>query len=104
MHDTRGLLLRVLHYLKAVASIGPERARSNGAMVVAEMKRIPTEDPLFGKGRIREDGRKIHDMHLFRVSLAVSRDPWDLYELVHTTPGEQAFRPMAAGGCPLIRA
>jgi len=68
------------------------------------MKRLPTDDPLFGKGRIREDGRKIHDMHLYRVKPpAASHDSWDLYDLARTTPGEQAFRPMGEGGCPLVR-
>ncbi len=100
-----GCYAGVLHYLKAVAAIGTDAARADGAATVAAMKRLPTEDALFGPGRIREDGRKIHDMHLFRVKPARSvRDPWDLYDLVHTTPGEQAFRPMAGGGCPLIPA
>ena len=93
----------VLHYLRAVATLGPEVAHGDGAAVVAAMKAVPTDDPLFGRGRIRADGRKIHDMHLFRVKPpAASHGPWDLYDLVHTTPGEQAFRPMAGGGCPLV--
>ena len=93
----------VLHYLRAVATLGPEAAHADGAAVVAAMKAMPTDDPLFGRGRIRADGRKIHDMHLFRVKPpAASHDPWDLYDLVHTTPGEQAFRPMSGGGCPLV--
>ena len=93
----------VLHYLRAVATLGPEVAHGDGAAVVAAMKAVPTDDPLFGRGRIRADGRKIHDMHLFRVKTpAASHGPWDLYDLVHTTPGEQAFRPMAGGGCPLV--
>ena len=97
-----GCYAGVLHYLKAIASM-PEAARADGAAAVAAMKRLPTDDPLFGKGRIREDGRKIHDMHLYRVkSPAASRDPWDLYDLVHTTPGEQAFRPLREGNCPLV--
>ncbi len=99
-----GCYAGALHYLKAVASLGPEAARADGAGVVAEMKRLPTDDPLFGRGRIREDGRKIHDMHLYRVkSPAASHNSWDLYDLVHTTPGEQAFRPLNEGGCPLVR-
>ena len=98
-----GCYAGVLHYLKAVASLGPEAARADGAAVVAEMKRLPTDDPLFGKGRIREDGRKIHDMHLYRVKPpAASHGSWDLYDLVRTTPGEQAFRPVGEGGCPLV--
>jgi len=99
-----GCYAGVLHYLKAVASLGPEAARADSAAVVAEMKRLPTDDPLFGKGRIRKDGRKMHDMHLYRVKPpAASRDSWDLYDLVRTMPGEQAFRPVGEGGCPLVR-
>ena len=93
----------VLHYLRAVDAMGLAAAQADGAAAVAQMKRMPTHDGLFGDGRIREDGRKMHDVHLFRVKRpAASREPWDLYDLVHTTPAEQAFRPMAAGGCPLI--
>lgn len=98
-----GCYAGVLHYLKAVAAIGPDAAR-DGAAAIAQMKRMPTDDALFGGGRIREDGRKIHDMHLFRVKTpAASKGDWDLYELVRTVPGEQAFRPLAAGGCSLVR-
>ena len=97
----------VLHVLRAAAALGAGAAWTapawtDGAALVAAMKRLPTDDPLFGPGRIREDGRKLHDMHLFRVKPpARSRDSWDLYDLVRTTPGEQAFRPMAEGGCAL---
>jgi branched-chain amino acid transport system substrate-binding protein len=99
-----GCYAGVLHYLKAVAAIGVDAARADGAAAIAQMKRMPTEDALFGPGRIREDGRKIHHMHLFRVKApASSKGDWDLYELVRTTPGEQAFRPLSAGLCPLVR-
>ncbi len=98
-----GCYSEVSHYLAAVAVIGVDAARADGAAAVAQMKRMPATDGLFGPGRIREDGRKIHDMHLFRVkSPAASKGEWDLYELIATTPGEQAFRPMATGGCPLV--
>jgi branched-chain amino acid transport system substrate-binding protein len=67
------------------------------------MKAMPTDDPLFGKGTIRADGRKIHPMYLFAVkSPAESKGPWDYYKLVSTIPPEQAFRPLAEGGCPLV--
>jgi hypothetical protein len=57
-----------------------------------------------GRSDLTEDGRKIHDMHLFRVKApASSKGDWDLYDLVRTTPGEQAFRPLSAGLCPLVR-
>ena len=98
-----GCYAGVLHYLKAVAAMGTDAARRDGAAAVAAMKALPTDDPLFGQGRIRVDGRKLHDMHLFRVRApAAVRDPWDIYDLVHTTPGEQAFRPLKDGGCPLV--
>jgi branched-chain amino acid transport system substrate-binding protein len=71
--------------------------------VVAAMKAMPTDDPLFGKGTIRQDGRKIHPMHLFQVkSPDESKGPWDVYKAVATIPADQAFRPLAEGGCPLV--
>ena len=99
-----GCYTGVLHYLRAAASIGVAAAKADGAAAIAAMKRLPVNDAVFGPGNVREDGRKIHAVHLFRVKTpAASKGPWDLYDLVHTTPGEQAFRPLAAGGCPLIR-
>lgn len=93
----------VLHYLKAVAALGVDAAKTSGAATVAKMKEIPTDDIAFGKGRLREDGRKIYDMHLFQVKgPGQSTQPWDYYRLVRTIPGDEAFRPLAAGNCPLI--
>jgi len=94
-----GAYASLLHYFKAVKA-----ANSNdGSIVATEMKRIPTDDPLFGKGTVRADGRKIHDMHLFQVkSPAESKHPWDYYKLVRTIPGDEAFRPLNRGGCPLV--
>ena len=67
------------------------------------MKELPTDDPLFGKGVIRADGRKLHPMYLFEVkSPAESKGPWDYYKLVRTIPAEEAFRPLDQGGCPLV--
>jgi branched-chain amino acid transport system substrate-binding protein len=94
-----GVYASVLHYLKAV-----EQAKSadDGRVVVAAMKTIPTDDPLFGKGTIRADGRKMHPMHLFTTKTAQeSKGPWDFYNLVRSIPAEEAFRPLAEGGCPL---
>ncbi|MEE7462684.1 ABC transporter permease [Methylobacterium fujisawaense] len=94
----------VLHYLKAVSAMGVATARTSGAAVVRQMKQMATDDDVFGKGRIREDGRKIHDMHLFQVKTpSESKSSWDLYKLVSTTSGEDAFRPMNAGNCPMVR-
>ena len=95
-----GVYAAVLHYLKAVDKIG---GATDGKAVVAAMKAIPTDDPLFGKGVIRPDGRKIHPMYLFQVKApAESKGPWDYYKLLATIPAEQAFRPLKDGGCPLV--
>jgi branched-chain amino acid transport system substrate-binding protein len=91
---------RLLHWMRALEALPPEKARS-GTAVVEQMKALPTEDPLFGKGVIRADGRKIHDMYLFTVkSPGESRGPYDYYKLVSTIPGDQAFRPLDQGACP----
>ncbi|TGE00684.1 ABC transporter substrate-binding protein [Methylobacterium nonmethylotrophicum] len=94
-----GVYAGLLHYLKAVAA-----TKSKDAKVVMEwMKANPTDDPLFGKGLIRPDGRKIHDMYLFEVKKpAESKGPWDLYNKLATIPADQAFKPMSQGGCPLV--
>ena len=68
------------------------------------MKEMPTDDKLFGKGTVRQDGRKTHPMYLFEVkSPAESKGPWDYYKLRATIPAEEAFRPIAEGGCPLVK-
>ncbi|MBD0272328.1 MAG: hypothetical protein ICV73_10410 [Acetobacteraceae bacterium] len=80
---------------------GPARVRRRA---VPEMKRAPFRDPLFGDMAVRQDGRAVHAMHLFEVKKPEgSRHPFGYYKLVHTIPGEQAYRPMAEGGCPLVR-
>ena len=95
-----GVYAGVLHYLKAVEEL---KSAKDGKAVVAKMKEMPTDDPLFGKGEVRADGRKIHDMYLFEVKKPEeSKGPWDYYKLVSTTPAEQAFRPISEGGCPLV--
>lgn len=92
----------VLHWMKAIDGMDKARAR-DGAAVVAKMKEVPTDDPLFGKGRVRADGRVIHDIFLFQVKTPAESDaPYDVYKLVSTIPGEQAFRPVAQGGCKLV--
>ena len=68
------------------------------------MKAMPTDDPLFGKGVIREDGRMVHDMYLFEVKKpAESKGEWDLYKKLETIPGDQVFRPLNEGNCPLVK-
>jgi branched-chain amino acid transport system substrate-binding protein len=96
-----GVYSAVLHYLKAVEAL---KSDAPGDKVVAKMKELPTSDPVFGKGRVRQDGRKIHDMYLFEVKKpAESKGAWDYYKLRSTTPAEQAFRPEKDGGCPLVK-
>jgi branched-chain amino acid transport system substrate-binding protein len=95
-----GVYSAVLHFLKAVDKVG---AATDGRAVVAAMKALPTDDPLFGKGRIREDGRKLHPMYLLQVkSPEESKGDWDYYKVISTIPAEQAFRPMSEGNCPLV--
>jgi branched-chain amino acid transport system substrate-binding protein len=95
-----GVYASVMHYLKAVQAVGSKDA----AAVMAKMKEMPTDDPLFGKGVVRVDGRKVHDMYLFRVKKpADSKGEWDLYETVATIPADKAFRPLADGGCSLVK-
>jgi branched-chain amino acid transport system substrate-binding protein len=95
-----GVYAGALHYLKAVEALKDK----DTAKVMAKMKEMPTEDPLFGKGVIRPDGRKIHDMYLFEVKKpSESKAPWDLYKQLATIPADQAFRPLNEGGCPLVK-
>ena len=93
----------VTHYLKAVRRDWPDKAKASGRAVIEQMKAMPTEDPLFGKGMVRKDGRVIHDMYLFEVkSPEQSKEPWDYYNLKRTVPAAQAFRPIDQGGCSLV--
>jgi branched-chain amino acid transport system substrate-binding protein len=94
----------VLHYLKCATTMGVDKATASGRAAVEQMKATPTDDPLFGKGKVRIDGRVIHDMYLFEVkSPAQSKEPWDYYTLRRTIPADQAFRPLDQGGCALVR-
>ena len=93
-----GVYASVLHYLKAVEATKSKDA----ATVMAKMKETPSDDPLFGKGEVRADGRHIHDMYLFEVKKPEeSKGDWDLYKTVATIPAAEAFRPLADGGCSL---
>jgi branched-chain amino acid transport system substrate-binding protein len=94
----------VMHYLTACAVLGPDKAKASGRAVMEQMKATPTDDPLFGKGAVRRDGRVIHDMHLFQVkSPADSKEPWDYYTHKRTVPATDAFRPIDEGGCHLLQ-
>jgi len=88
-----------LHWLKAVARLGKSE---DGAAVVKTMKQLPTDDPLFGKGSIRADGRTMHPMYLFEVkSPGESSGRWDVYKRIGEIPADKAFRPLGQGGCTL---
>jgi branched-chain amino acid transport system substrate-binding protein len=95
-----GVYGMTMHYLKAVAAL---KSATDGKAVVAKMKDMPTDDPLFGKGYIRADGRKIHPAYLFEVKTPEeSKYPGDDYKLRATIPAEEAFRPMKDDNCPMV--
>jgi branched-chain amino acid transport system substrate-binding protein len=96
-----GVYSSILAYLNAVATVGPH---AGGTQVVDKMKESSIDDPLFGPVTIRADGRAVHAMYLFRVKAPdQSTGPWDYYTLDSTIPKDQAFRPLAEGGCPLVK-
>ena len=96
-----GVYAGLQHYLKAVDAL---QADSDGAKVVAKMKELPTDDPLFGKGSIRVDGRKIHPAYLVEVKKpGESKYAYDYYKVLQTIPADKAFRPLNEGNCPLVR-
>jgi branched-chain amino acid transport system substrate-binding protein len=89
----------VLHMLKAIAAAGA----TDPLTVAAMMRKMPVEDAFAHGGKLRGDGRMVHDMYLVQIkSPAESRYPWDYYTILATVPGEQAFRPRDVGGCPLL--
>ena len=97
---TAGVYSTVRHYLKAVAALGNAK---DGRAVVAKMKEIPVDDPLFGKGQVRVDGSVTHPMYLFQVKAPnKSKGEWDYYKLVTTLTPEQAFGPLDPA-CPLVK-
>jgi branched-chain amino acid transport system substrate-binding protein len=95
-----GIYSAVTHYLKAIDAAGTDEAKA----VIARMKATPINDFFAKNGHIREDGRMVHDMYLVQVKApSESKSKWDLYRILATIPGEQAYRPLAAGGCPLVK-
>jgi len=87
-------------YLDAVKAAGTDDADK----VMAQMKANPTDDPLFGKGSVRADGRKMHNVDLFQVKAPnESKGAWDYYNAIRTIPGEEAFRPLDQSECPLVK-
>jgi branched-chain amino acid transport system substrate-binding protein len=97
-----GVYSSLLHYFKALEALGGNP--HNGAAVVAKMKELPSDDPLFGKGPIQADGSKINDAYLFEVKKpSESKYPWDYYKLIKQIPGKDAFRPLGQSECPLVK-
>lgn len=95
-----GVYSGMLHYLKAVEATKGKDA----AAVMAKMKEMPTDDPLFGKGTVRADGRKMHDMYLFEVKKpSESKGPWDYYKQIAVLKADEAFKPLAESECPLVK-
>ena len=100
-----GCYSATLHYLKAAHDMGVAEAKKDGIATVNRMKAMPVEDDCFGKTRIREDGRNLTPAFLFEVKKpSESKGPWDYFKQVIATPGEDVYRPLAAGHCPLIKA
>src|SRR6516165_12135222 len=90
----------VRHYLRAIEAAGTEEAKA----VMAKMREIPVNDFYAKNGRVREDGRMVHDMYFVQVKTPEeSAGAWDYYKILSTIPGDQAFRPLDEGGCPLVK-
>jgi branched-chain amino acid transport system substrate-binding protein len=97
-----GVYSSLIHYFKALEALGGNP--HDGRAVVAKMKELPTDDPLFGKGSIRADGRKIHPAYLFEVKKpSESKYPWDYYKLIATIPADEAWLPLEKSACPLVK-
>ena len=92
------------HCLKAVAAMSVDKAKASGRAIAEQMKAMPTDDPLYGQGRVRPDGKFVHKMYVCEVKTpAESKEPWDYFKTLSTIPTEQAFKPMEAA-CPLVKA
>ena len=94
---TAGVYSSTLHYLKAVQAAGTDDAKA----VMAKMREMPVNDVMTKNGKLREDGRLVRDMYLFQVkSPSESKSKDDIYKLLATVPGDQAYRPLKDGKCP----
>jgi branched-chain amino acid transport system substrate-binding protein len=101
-HMQAGVYSGIMHYLQGVEKAG---SPADGRAVVTAMKAIPINDPLTGKGAVREDGRAVHPMYVLQVKTpADSKSEWDVFDVVGTIRAEMAFRPLSEGGCPLVKA
>lgn len=94
-----GIYSAVTHYLAAIKAAGTDETKA----VVAKMREMPVNDFFAQNGRVRADGRMVHDMYLVQVkSPQESKYPWDYYKILRVVPGDEAFRPMDQGNCPLV--
>ena len=97
-----GVYSGLIHYFKTLDAMSGNP--HDGAKVVAKMKELPTDDPLFGKGSIEPHGRTIHPAYLFEVKKpSESKGPWDYYKLIATIPADEAFTPLDKSTCPLLK-
>jgi branched-chain amino acid transport system substrate-binding protein len=95
-----GVYSAVLHYLRAIEAAGTDEAKA----VMAKMKELPIDDFFAKNGKLRQDGRMVHDMYLVQVKTPEeSKGPWDYYKILRTIPGDEAFRPLQDGNCPLVQ-
>jgi branched-chain amino acid transport system substrate-binding protein len=95
-----GTYSQVLHYLKAVAAAKTDE----GIKVADKMRELPIQDFFAKNGKIRPDGRMVHDMYLAQVKApSESKGPWDYYKILRTIPGDEAFQPLAQSTCPLVK-
>lgn len=98
--NVAGAYSATLHYLRAVAAVGPQAAATDGAAVVAQMKKVPFEDPLLGRGVVRADGRCMNRLYLFQVRPpGQTADDWDVASQVAVLPPEEVYRPLAESAC-----
>jgi branched-chain amino acid transport system substrate-binding protein len=103
--DHAGCYSGTLHYLKTVAAMGVAEAKKDGVATVEHMKKMPVDDDCLGKTTIRQDGRHLTPAYLFEVKKpSESKGPWDYYKLIATTPPDEAYRPLADGHCPFVKA
>lgn len=95
-----GVYSSLTHYFKAVAATGSDQ----GSTVVAKMRELPIQDPIVRHARLREDGRMVHDIYLLEVKKPSEiTEPWDYLKILHTIPGDEAFKPLAESDCPLVK-
>jgi branched-chain amino acid transport system substrate-binding protein len=95
-----GVYSSMMHYFKAIQAAGTDYAPA----VMAKMREMPVNDMFAKNGKLRADGRMVHDMYLFQVKKpSESRYPWDYFKVIRTIPGDEAFRPLSKSECPLVR-